>query len=69
MRFKRQPTQCCHPGCTVQGRFPLEDGSWVCTQHLIQRTRKSQDAELEALRAVEEKKMSTDWCPDWRGHK
>lgn len=45
MQFKPLPRQCCHPDCSVQGRFPVEDGNWVCTAHLIQRTRKNKDPE------------------------
>jgi hypothetical protein len=46
MRLKPRPAPCCHPGCTVQGRFPVEDSLWICTQHLIQRSRKNQDVDL-----------------------
>jgi hypothetical protein len=29
--------QCLHPGCTDDPTFKVEDGKWICHEHIMQR--------------------------------
>jgi hypothetical protein len=26
--------KCCHPGCTAEGTFKIENDQWMCAEHI-----------------------------------